>query len=336
MALVFGFLFGLIIKAATTTTPVITQLLACSNGSLPLPGVAVNVNHINEFYREYRYFDHTDWIVVEYCNRFMAACVVKTPVLADGTRVSSGANGSLIVGHLAQSSSRNHIQFLSRVRLTNGSDFRHIFRVNFTVTCLETWKDANFNLTNLMHNMFPLERVIEIELFDTNGTKFAYLNPGLGATVNVTDVHRQMPYFWKRLTVTADGSLILNRLQMRDNRLEIRAIAHLTSLKRKMNPKRAGRSSMESISAKTIRFLVNDGKSSQGPSILPPSKSSSSHLSSSSSPHTTVPASSSILPTTVPGEWWAPTMPSGASSVRGQLSTVISAAVVTVLSTNLR
>ena len=129
---------------------------------------------------------------------------------------------------------------------------------------LETWKDANFNLTNLMHNMFPLERVIEIELFDTNGTKFAYLNPGLGATVNVTDVHRQMPYFWKRLTVTADGSLILNRLQMRDNRLEIRAIAHLTSLKRKMNPKRAGRSSMESISAKTIRFLVNDGKSSQG------------------------------------------------------------------------
>lgn len=337
MALVLGFTFGLITKTATATTPVITQLLACSNGTQTLPGVAVNVNFIDEFYWEYRYFDHTDWIVVEYCNRSMEACILKTSVLPDGTRVSSGANGSLIVKHSAHSSSTNHTQFLSRVLLTNGSDSRHIFKANFTVICVEIWKDANSNLTNLMHNMFPWERVIEIELFDTNGTKFAYLNPGLGATVNVTDVHRQMPYFWKRLTVTADGSLILNRFQMRDNRLEMRAKAHLTSLKRKMTPKRARRSSMESISVKTVRFLVNDVKPSQaGPSILPPSKSSSSHLSSSSSPHTTVPASSSILPTTVPGEWWAPTMPSGASSDRGQLSTVISAAVVTVLSTSLR
>ena len=128
---------------------------------------------------------------------------------------------------------------------------------------VETWKDANSNLTNLMHNMFPWERVTEIELFDTNGTKFAYLNPVQGAAINVTDVHHQMPYFWKRLTVTADGSLILNRFQMRDNRLEMRAKAHLTSLKRKMTPKRARRSSMESISVKTVRFLVNDVKPSQ-------------------------------------------------------------------------
>ena len=100
---------------------------------------------------------------------------------------------------------------------------------------MRTWKDANLNLTRVVYNIYPLEQVAEIEFFDSNGTKFAYINPKQGATINVTDVHRLMPDFWKRLTVT-DGSrsLMLTSVKMKDDDLEIRAKVHLTALGSKM------------------------------------------------------------------------------------------------------
>ena len=119
--------------------------------------------------------------------------------------------------------------------------------------------DANLNLTNVVYNIFSSERVLEIEFFDANGTKFAYLNTVKGANLNlVTDVHLPMPKFWNRLTVTG-GSLILTGIQSKDNGLEIRAEAQLIPLH-----SRSRRSNMESVRVKTIRILVNDANTPQG------------------------------------------------------------------------
>jgi len=121
-----------------------------------------------------------------------------------------------------------------------------------------TWKDANLNFTSVMFNMYPVEQVVEIEVFDSKGTKFAHLNNELRAAVGLKGSHRSMPYFWNRLTVT-DGALMLTGIQMEDNGLEIRAEWHLTPLN-----SRPRRSNMESVRVKTIRVLVNDVITSQG------------------------------------------------------------------------
>lgn len=95
---------------------------------------------------------------------------------------------------------------------------------------------------------------MDIELYDTNGTKFAHYNPNRGATVNMTGVNRPMPVFWKRLKVSG-GSLVLTGIQRTDNRLEITAKAHLRTLSSKARG--ATRSSMETVDSKSIRIRVN-------------------------------------------------------------------------------
>ena len=94
-----------------------------------------------------------------------------------------------------------------------------------------------------MFNMYPypLEQVVDIELFDSKGTKFAHLNNELRATIDVKDTHRSMPDFLNWLKVT-DGSLILTGIQMKDNGLEIRAEWQLTPLN-----SRSRRPKMESV-----------------------------------------------------------------------------------------
>jgi len=92
---------------------------------------------ISEAQWKYRYTQGTTWIKALHCNRSMV-CVLYPrikPVLPDGTRVSSGANGSLIVEHSAQNSSIDHVQFMFEVHWTDGSVDYHIFEVNFTVVC---------------------------------------------------------------------------------------------------------------------------------------------------------------------------------------------------------
>ena len=66
----------------------------------------------------------------------MVGCMVTTPLLPDGTRVSRGANQSLTVEHSRQSNlSRDHIQFQFEVHLTNSPVRRSIFEVEFTIVC---------------------------------------------------------------------------------------------------------------------------------------------------------------------------------------------------------
>lgn len=78
---------------------------------------------------------------------------------------------------------------------------------------VRAWLDANINLTRVFLDIYPREEIVDIELYDTNGTKFAYYDPDRGATVNMSGVHdRPMPVFWNQLKVT-DGSLLLTTIQ---------------------------------------------------------------------------------------------------------------------------
>ena len=118
----------------------ITKLPACTSGSLTLWSEVlrhVNMTLISEAQWKYRYTQGAIWNNALYCNRSMA-CVLYPgikPVLPDGTQVSGGANGSLIVEHSAQNSSMDHVQFMLEVQWTDGSVDYYIFEVNFTVVC---------------------------------------------------------------------------------------------------------------------------------------------------------------------------------------------------------
>lgn len=121
---------------ATATATVPTKLTACSDGLLTLPVEPVTKDSIIHLSWKYRYSHGSHWNDVVYCNRTMVGCMVTTLLLPDGTRVSRGANQSLTVEHSRQSNlSRDHIQFLFEVHLTDYSVRRSIFGVEFTIVC---------------------------------------------------------------------------------------------------------------------------------------------------------------------------------------------------------
>ena len=113
-----------------------TQLLACSDGSITLQSEVlrnINMTSINEIFWSYRYTHGNKWKNLVYCRSM--TCALRQKKLSDGTQVSRGANGRLIVDHSTQSSSRDHIHFRFEVYWTNGSVDYRIFEVNFTVAC---------------------------------------------------------------------------------------------------------------------------------------------------------------------------------------------------------
>ena len=120
---------------ATETAIVHTELTACSHGLLTIPVEPVKKDLIFDLYWKYRFSDGSEWTDVVYCNKTMAGCWVKIPVLSDGTRVSREANDqSLTVER--QNTSREHIQFQFEVVLTGLKDEpKRIFKVDFTNVC---------------------------------------------------------------------------------------------------------------------------------------------------------------------------------------------------------
>lgn len=116
----------------------ITRLLACSSDMLTFrPSevlLSAKADSAVDLYWYSRYRHSTPWMEVVYCNSSIVCKVIK-PTLSDGTKVTSGVNGSLIVERSAGSNSKDHVQFKFEVHLKDGSVDYHVYEVSFTAVC---------------------------------------------------------------------------------------------------------------------------------------------------------------------------------------------------------
>ena len=113
----------------------------------------------------------------------------------------------------------------------------------------------NLNLTSILLSMISCQRVIDIEWYNINGTRFAYCSSCQNCTkTNSTDGNHLVPVFWNRLQVTR-GSLLLTEFQENDDGSTIRVKVHV-----KTYGKPAGRDfggNVESVYEYTIWIFVN-------------------------------------------------------------------------------
>ena len=106
-------------------------------------------------------------------------------------------------------------------------------------------------MTRVLFDIYPPEQLVEIKLFDADGTSFAYIDTEKGTTANMGNNKRPMPAFWSRLKVI-DGFLMLTGIQKTDNGTKIISKAHLTDV----SSKRARSSNKQSVQVTTIQILV--------------------------------------------------------------------------------
>lgn len=126
---------GITTTSSTTTQVKTTEVKTCTEDSLTLQNEIVDRSSIDSLYWKYRFQRESKWNRIAYCKRNLrVTCKLTTEELRDGTKVSIGANESLIVKHSAQSGSRDHIKFLFEAQLTDHTVFNHIFD-HFAITC---------------------------------------------------------------------------------------------------------------------------------------------------------------------------------------------------------
>ncbi len=131
-------------------------------------------------------------------------------------------------------------------------------RCFLTLQGIRTQKCADVNLTRALRKMLPWKQVADIEMYNTNKTRFAYCNTGGCSKVN--DSRYSVPIFWNRLQVN-DGSLLLTGIEENDNGLEIKVTVHLNASPDETNVKKAVRG-MQTVRVYTLKILVLN--SSQG------------------------------------------------------------------------
>ena len=116
-------------------------------------------------------------------------------------------------------------------------------------------RGRDLNLTRILLSMISCERVIDIEWYNINESRFAYCSSCQNCTkTNSTDGNHLVPVFWNRLQVTR-GSLVLTGIQENDDGSTIRVKVHVKTVVRP-----AGRdlgANMESVHEYTIWIFVN-------------------------------------------------------------------------------
>lgn len=136
-------------EAAAVETLTTIKLTACTSGSLTLPvHEALRRIHISWIdYIALKYWDSRgdNWIGVLHYNRSMA-CFLSKPLLPDGTKVLSCANGSLTLAFFFQSSFRKFSKYRSEVHLLDSSEVRRIFEVNLAKCKSNQFYSCNFFL----------------------------------------------------------------------------------------------------------------------------------------------------------------------------------------------
>lgn len=115
-------------------------------------------------------------------------------------------------------------------------------------------KGRDLHLTRVLLNMLSCERVVRIDLFNVNGSRFAYCNSCQACTkTNSTDGNHLMPVFWNRLRVKR-GSLLLTDIHENDDGLTIKVKVHMQT------PRRDNATNMDY----TLTIFVNSSRGSPG------------------------------------------------------------------------
>ncbi|XP_044182993.1 uncharacterized protein [Acropora muricata] len=236
----FTLFFGLMVAVGAQSLET-TSLTACVNDSISLPGNGPS-RLVKQWWWKARY-QESSWIDIGHCVK-TKGCITSTKVLPDFTRVWIGSNESLIVERSAdQRNSTAQFQFLVEDNLKR----RHIFKVNFTVYCIWTELSGNLNLSQIALGLYPTKHLVELYLFDANGTQFAAIHSDKGASLQITNESHPMTAYWKRLRIERD-SLIFLDINEADNGTKIIVQALLNS--EKTNTR------LEALSSKTIQIFV--------------------------------------------------------------------------------
>ncbi len=111
-------------------------------------------------------------------------------------------------------------------------------------------------------NLSPSEckRVVDIEWYDINGSRFAHCG-SCQVCRNTTDSKHPVPVFWNRLQVTR-GSLLLTGIQLSDNELKIKVKIHFESHAK--STKRDIDKNMETLQVYRIWIFVKSRRGSPG------------------------------------------------------------------------
>lgn len=106
----------------------------------------------------------------------------------------------------------------------------------------------DLNLTKILQSIAPCERVVHVEWYNINSSKFASCNSCQDCKKTSED--KRVQVFWNRLRVTR-GSLLLTAIQEGDNDLSIRV-----KIEVKASGKSTGRD-VGSVHMYTIKIFVN-------------------------------------------------------------------------------
>ncbi|KAL9971986.1 hypothetical protein ACROYT_G018217 [Oculina patagonica] len=238
----------------TSTTTTAAAIQACFNEPLTLHCETVtNLTAVYELQWKIK-LPGTGWSEFSYCNKSRMNCIVTRPMLPGGIKVLSNSNGTVTLERITKNNTKGHTQILCEVHYSNNVVTSHIYVINFTARCMWIQKGRDLNLTRILPSMLSCERVVDIEWYSINGSKFAYCNSCQGCKKTKSAYDNHIPVFWNRLQV-ARGSLLLTRIQENDDGLTIRVEVHL-----KTSDKPAGRYlgiNKESVHQYTIRILVN-------------------------------------------------------------------------------
>ena len=106
---------------------------------------------------------------------------------------------------------------------------------------------GNLNLSQIALGLYPTKHLVELYLFDANGTQFAAIHSGKGASLQITNESHPMTAYWNRLRIER-GFLIFLDINEADNGTTIIVQALLNSEKTSTR--------LESLSSKTIQIFV--------------------------------------------------------------------------------
>lgn len=236
----FTLFFGLMVAVGAQSLKK-TSLTACVNDSISLPGNDPS-RLVKQSWWKARYQDGP-WIEIGHCVK-TRGCITSKRVLPDFTRVWIGSKESLIVARsVNQRNSTAQFQFLVEDNLKR----RHIFKVNFTVYCIWTELSGNLNLSQIALGLYPTKHLVELYLFDANGTQFAKIHSDRGASLQRTKESYPVRAYWNRLRIER-GSLIFPEINEADNGTKIIVQALLNSERTSTR--------LESLSSKTIQIFV--------------------------------------------------------------------------------
>ena len=106
---------------------------------------------------------------------------------------------------------------------------------------------GNLNLSQIALGLYPTKHLVELYLFDANGTQFAKIHSDRGASLQRTNESHPVRAYWNRLRIER-GSLIFLEINEADNGTKIIVQARL-------NPEQTSKR-LESLSTKTIQIFV--------------------------------------------------------------------------------